>query len=93
MEDEDYTEDTYEEGVQDVDVAAVLASYRAKKMREHMVGPVVSFVFHIIVLLCLAFFVKAKVIHEEPAIEVVVEEVEIVELEEPQIEEIEDVVE
>jgi hypothetical protein len=93
MNDEEIYEGELEAEVQDVDVAAILASYRAKKMREHMVGPGVSFVFHIIVLLCLAFFVKAKVIHEEPAIEVIVEEVEIVELEEPQIEEIEDVVE
>ena len=93
MMDEDYTDEGYDEELQDVDVAAILAAYRAKKMREHMVGPGVSFVFHIIILLCLAFFVKAKHVVEEPPIEVVVEEVEIVELEEPQIEEIEDVVE
>jgi hypothetical protein len=74
-----------------IDLAEILAIYRAKKMRENMIGPGISFIFHIILLLFLSFFVRAKYIIEEPPIEVVIEEVEIIELEEPQIEEIEDV--
>ena len=75
----------------DADVEAILAAYRAKQMREHMIGPAISFVVHVLVLGMLAVFATSTTEYEEPAIEITVEEIEIVELEEEMIEEIEEI--
>jgi hypothetical protein len=93
LDDEEATQGKAEGDAPDIDVAVILATYRAKKMREHMIGPSIAFVLHVLALVLLALFVKGKPVTKDPSIEVVIEEVEIVELEEPQIEEIEDVVE
>ena len=75
----------------DADVEAILAAYRAKQMREHMIGPAISFVVHVLVLGMLAVFATSTTEYEEPALEITVEEIEIVELEEEMIEEIEEI--
>jgi hypothetical protein len=40
------------------EVAVLMARYRARKMREHMMGPGVSFIFHMALLILLALFVN-----------------------------------
>ena len=72
------------------EVEQILLAYRQQKLREHLVGPIVSFVMHIVILLLLTVFVVGKAQREPlPEIEVTMEEVPIKELEPPEIEEIE----
>ena len=72
------------------EVEQILLAYRQRKLREHLVGPIVSFVMHIVILLLLTVFVVGKAQREPlPEIEVTMEEVPIKELEPPEIEEIE----
>ena len=62
----------------------ILLGYRQQKMREHMVGPLVSFVLHIVLLILLTVFVVGKVRPDPlPEIEVTMEEVPIKEIEPP----------
>ncbi|MDP7741473.1 MAG: terpene cyclase/mutase family protein, partial [Lentisphaeria bacterium] len=72
------------------EVEQILLAYRQRKLREHLVGPIVSFVMHIVILLLLTVFVVGKAQRAPlPEIEVTMEEVPIKELEPPKIEEIE----
>jgi hypothetical protein len=67
----------------DADIAAILAQYRANELRKHMVGPIVSFVFHIVGLVLMCVLIKNQPPPVEYEIEVVMEELPIEELEEP----------
>ena len=89
MDPEDPVYETEEEQYM-AEVEQILLAYRQQKLREHLVGPIVSFVMHGVILLLLAVFVVGKAQREPlPEIEVTMEEVPIKELEPPEIEEIE----
>jgi hypothetical protein len=75
----------------EAEVMRILEEYRARQLREHLTGPIISFFLHIIVLFLLTYLVRGKPEPPPPPIQVVVEEVEIKELEEPMVEEIEEV--
>ena len=47
------------------EVAILMAEYRARKMREHMMGPGVSFIFHMCLIIALALLVNGKLPDEE----------------------------
>ena len=62
----------------------ILLAYRQQKMREHMAGPLVSFVLHIVLLTLLGALVVGKEQSESlPEIEVMMEEIPIKEIEPP----------
>ncbi len=64
-----------------LDMEAVLAEYRHRQMVEHLVGPLVSLVVHVVLIACAALFLvrsEQRVVNE---IEVSIEEMEIKELE------------
>ena len=62
----------------------ILLAYRQQKMREHMAGPLVSFVLHIVLLTLLTVFVVGKERPDPlPEIEVMMEEIPIKEIEPP----------
>jgi len=63
----------------------ILLAYRQQKMREHMAGPLVSFVLHIVLLTLLGALVVGKEQPESlPEIEVMMEEIPIKEIEPPE---------
>lgn len=94
MHEEEYVGEEGWEGQEEMDldeaqIAAILQQYRAQQLREHMIGPVASFVVHAVALVLLSVYVvseKPKIKHE---IEVSIEEMEVKEVEEKIIEEIE----
>jgi len=64
-----------------LDYDAVLAEYRHRQMLEHMVGPVVSLVVHIVLIVMAVFIWVGKETEDTSEIEVSIEELEIKELE------------
>ena len=90
-EDPEMEGDFLAEDLTDAEVAAILAQYRAQQLRQHMIGPAISAVFHVALLLLLSFYVVAKQRPIEQAVEVTTEPLEIKEPEEKVIEEIEEV--
>jgi hypothetical protein len=46
-------------------MGVLLAEYRARKMREHMVGPGVSFVFHMLLIVLLALLAGGRILPKE----------------------------
>ena len=79
--------DFNEEIVSEEDVLLIQEEYRRKRLIESLIGPVVSTVFHIVLIIVLAILITDKV-KEEPVaeIEVVMEQIEEVEIEPPPIE-------
>jgi hypothetical protein len=74
----------------DVAIQSILEDYRQQKLKEHLVGPVVSFVLHAVVLLALAMFVVGRPTKEPlSVIEVTMEEPPIKEIQEREEEELE----
>jgi len=71
------------------EITEILISYRSQQLREHMLGPIVSFIIHVICLVILSVYVVAKPHQEIPPIEVSIQEIEIKEIPEKIIEEIE----
>lgn len=64
-----------------LDVEAILAEYQHRQMIEHLVGPLISLVVHIILITCAALFFVGKEQRDVSEIEVTIEEVEVKELE------------
>ena len=96
-EDEYYDdEEFYDDGrLSEEEIAEILEEYRRKQLIEHLIGPIISTVVHIILIILMAIYLVFPPEEEEPDIEAEVVEEEVVELEEPEevkeIEETEDV--
>ncbi|MCH2176655.1 MAG: hypothetical protein MK193_13100 [Lentisphaeria bacterium] len=88
VEEEDFDEDAYA-----VEIQQILANYQQKKLVENLIGPSVSFVFHVVLVIALAFIWSGERIVTEPPVEVDTVIQEPVEIEEEIIEEIEEIVE
>jgi hypothetical protein len=71
-----------------LDLDAVLAEYQRRQRIEHLIGPVVSLVFHVAVLLFAAVFYKPTIRTETSQIEVTMEELKVKELDPKQLQEL-----
>ena len=80
---EEFYEDEY---LDEEDILAIQEEYRKKRLIESLIGPVVSTVFHVLLVIILAILITDKI--KEPVAEIVVvmEEVEDVEIEPPPVE-------
>ena len=65
------------------DLLVIQENYQRKRLIETLIGPVISTVFHVLLIIILAIFITDKVKEPIAEIEVTMEEVEEVELEEP----------
>ena len=91
-----YEDEYYDDGrLSEEEIAEILEEYRRKQLIEHLIGPIVSTVVHIILIILMAIYLVFPAEEEEPEIEAEVVEEEVVELEEPEevqeVEETEDV--
>lgn len=87
--DDYYEEEEYYDGgsyLSEEDILAIQEEYRRKRLIESLIGPVISTVFHVILIILLAVFITDTVKEPVAEIEVVMEEVEEVELEPPPVE-------
>ncbi len=86
-EEDEFNEDEFEDyengELTEEEIFAIQEEYRRRRLMESLIGPVVSTVFHVILIVILAIFITGKVKEPVPEIEVTVEEIEDVELEEP----------
>ena len=85
-EDEHRYEEDYEQKIEEhssEDILQIQEEYRKKRLIETLVGPVTSTVFHLVLIILLAFLIKDKYSQQPPEIEVKMEEVEEVQIEEP----------
>ena len=78
--------DFNEEILSEEDILLIQEEYRRKRLIESLIGPVVSTVFHIVLIILLAIFITDTVKEPVAEIQVVMEEVEDVEIEPPPIE-------
>ena len=88
---EDYEEEFYEEDYDDgmlseEDILAIQEEYRKRRLIESLIGPIVSTIFHVLLIIVLAIFITDKVKEPVAEIEVVMEEIEEVEIEPPPVE-------
>ena len=84
-----YEEELYEdEGyyLDDQEILAIQEEYRRKRLIESLIGPVVSTVFHVLLVILLAVLIVDKVKEPVAEIAVTIEEVEEVEIEPPPVE-------
>ena len=80
--DEEFEE--YEEGeLTDEELLLIQEEYRKRRLIESLIGPVVSTVFHVILIILLAIIITGTTKPQKAEIEVTLEEVEEVEIEEP----------
>ena len=79
---EDFYEDEYDEYYNE-DYALILAEYRRKRLIESLIGPLVSTVFHILLVIILAILITDKLKEPVAEIAITMEEVEEVVIEEP----------
>ena len=84
--DEEYYDEQESSVLSDEELLAIQEEYRRKRLMESLIGPVISTVFHIILIIVLAIFITDKVKEPIAEIEVVMEEVEEVEIEPPPVE-------
>ena len=84
-EDYDYY-DEVDEGLSEEDILLIQEEYRKKRLIESLIGPVISTVFHILLIIVLAIFITDTVKEPVAEIQVVMEEVEEVEIEPPPVE-------
>jgi len=75
---DEYEEDYYEEDY-DEDLQELLEDYRKRRLMECLTGPIISTMFHVVLIVVLCIFVIDRVVSEEAEIEVMLIE-EIVEL-------------
>lgn len=87
---EEYAEPTGQEP-EFLDLDAILAEYRRRQRIEALVGPVISILFHGVVVLLALMLMTGKTDVSRAAVEVQMEELEIKELEERLIEELDEV--
>ena len=86
--DDEFYEDDFEDGsLTEEEILAIQEEYRRKRLIESLIGPVVSTVFHVVLIIVLAILITDKVKEPIAEIEVVMEEVEEVEIEPPPVEE------
>jgi len=71
-----------------LDLEAILAEYRHRQMVEHLMGPLISLVLHVILIFAAAFLLVGKEYDEAGEIEVSIEELEIKELDPKVVEEL-----
>jgi len=84
------TEDNNEPAKEEpLDVAAVVAAYRRRQTIEHLLGPLLSFILHVIVIMAgVALLVGKPMEDYDEEIEVVIEELDIKELDPKVLEEL-----
>lgn len=83
---EEYIEE-YDDVLSEEEVYAIQEEYRRQRLMESLVGPVISTVFHILLIILLAIFITDKIKEPVAEIEVTMQEVEEIELEPPVIDE------
>lgn len=71
-----------------LDLDAILAEYHRRQRLEHLIGPAISLVFHIAVVVLAALFWKPSTGAESSQIEVQIEEMQVKELDPKQLEEL-----
>ena len=81
--DEEFDEIDEQCALSEDDILAIQEEYRRKKLIDSLIGPVTSTIFHIGLIIILAFLITDKYKEEVPEIEVVVQEIEEVQIEEP----------
>ena len=80
----EYTEEYTEEyGLSEEDIAYIQEEYRRRRLIESLVGPVISTLFHIALIIILAVLITDTYKEDVPEIEVKMEQVEEVQIEEP----------
>ena len=83
----DSQEIEYEEyesnALSDEEVYEIQEAYRRRRIKEMLIGPIISTVFHIALVIVLAVLITDKYQQEPTEIEVKMEEVEEVKIEEP----------
>jgi len=77
------------EPIEELDYEAILADYRRRQMMEHLTGPIVSLVAHMIMIVLGIFFLVSTPSRTIEDIEVTMEELEIKEIEPRVLEELE----
>ena len=81
---EEYDEYENEESLlAEEDIMLIQEEYRRKRLIESLIGPVISTIFHVGLIIILAILITDKYKEEVPEIEVKMEEVEEVQIEEP----------
>ena len=71
-----------------LDIDGILAAYYRRQMIEHLIGPGISLVVHVVLVFCAAFLFKPVERRELAEVEVSMEELEIKELDPKQLEEL-----
>ena len=79
----DYDVDEYDEMYDNAEILAIQEEYRRQRLKETLIGPVISTLFHIGLIIALAILVTDKYKKEVAEIVVQMEEVEEVKIEEP----------
>ena len=82
-EEEEYDEDYESTLLSEEEIFAIQEEYRRRRLVESLIGPVISTVFHVVLIVILAVFITDKYKEEVPEIEVKMEEVEEIKIEEP----------
>ena len=85
-EEEFYDEELEDGQLTEEEILAIQEEYRRRRLIESLIGPVISTVFHVVLIIILAIFITDTVKEPVTEIEVVMEEVEEVELEPPPVE-------
>ena len=85
---EEFLEEEFEDDGQltEEEILEIQEEYRRRRLIESLIGPVISTVFHVVLIIILAIFITDKVKEPVTEIEVVMEEIEEVELEPPPVE-------
>jgi hypothetical protein len=78
-----------EEGFLDLD--AILADYRRRQRIEAAVGPTISLLFHVVLIVAAAMFFTGQPPEEQSSVNVQMEELEVKQLDEKKLEELEEV--
>ena len=79
----EYYEEEVDDQLSDEDLFAIQEEYRRRRLMESLVGPVISTLFHVGLIIILAIVITDQYKEEAPEIEVKMEQIEEVEIEEP----------
>lgn len=85
--DEEFEEEFDSSELTDQEVLRIQEEYQKKRLRETLLGPIISTVFHVALIIVLAIMVTDKFKQEPAEIVVSVTEIEEVQIEEPPVEE------
>ena len=82
---EDFVEEDFENGddLSEAEIMAIQEEYRRRRLIESLIGPVISTIFHVGLIIILAIFITDKYKQDIPEIEVTMEEPEEIKIEEP----------